>query len=98
MSVSDQELQPRGVLATLEALTPNTTQWVQGFSEALAYSAGYALAIAVSSELATSETDVNIIDQKIQVQISRTLLARAEAEDTLDFLGFNVLHELGLEP
>lgn len=71
------------------------TKWARDFSEAMAYAHGYQIDIAVSDTLSTSMTSLSLADRKIRVQVSRKLVERAEDEDRLDFLGFNVLHELG---
>lgn len=92
--VSEHEArrQPNAAEASV-ALLDN--EWAQQFSEAMAYGYGYQVDIVLSDEISTSVTSLSLKDQKIQVQISRQLIERAGAEDQLDFLGFNILHELG---
>jgi len=70
-------------------------EWVHKFSEAMAYGYGYTIDVELSDALSTSETSLSLTDHKIKVRLSQQLIERAEAEDQLDFLGFNILHELG---
>lgn len=70
-------------------------RWAHDFSEAMAYAHGYQVDINLSDTLPTSATSLSLTDQKIAIYISRQLIEQAEATDQLDFLGFNILHELG---
>lgn len=85
-------MNPGGSEVSLQMLD---NEWVHRLSEAMAYGYGYTIDIEVSDKLPTSSTNLSLTDHKIKVQLSRQLIERADVEDQLDFLGFNILHELG---
>jgi hypothetical protein len=78
-----------------ESHAPIDHEWVEQFSKVMALAYGYEVNVYASDELPTSMTSVGLEDQKIAIGISTQLLARAEGSDALDWLGFNILHELG---
>ncbi len=89
---SEVVVEPHELETPLEVLD---SVWARNFSEAMAYAHGYKVDVALSDEIQTSMTSLSLIDKNIRIQISRQLIEKAESEDQLDFLGFNILHELG---